>query len=200
MTVSWLALSDVKTFLRIPDTFTGDDAELQSVIDGAAAAIEDIKGSVAEKTVTDEPHTVARKGYVFTNEHPVAQIGTVDQLPGNGTRETIPQRDDLNGVDGWELISEGGVLTVPAPIGSRVLVTYQAGKVTVPANYVLAGKEFVAHLWRTSQMNAEGGRASDGGEDTEWIRGSSGSSYALPFKVRELLGIFGTVVKPVMTA
>lgn len=202
---SWVTLDDVKAFLRFPADYTGDDAELASALAGALAAIEDIKGHVQLLDIEDEVQPVEYGGVIFTDEKPVASVESVMIIPSSGDPITIPEADPANHVPGWKLVSHGGVIKLPlyglnrARVGQDALITYAAGLDPVPANYIMAGKELTAHLWRTSQMNDSGGRANLDAEDTEWIRGSAGSgSYALPFKVRELLGIYGGTVKPVM--
>lgn len=195
MSNSWLTLADAKAFCRL--TGTDDDTQFGEVLDAACAAIEDIKGSIGTFTVTDEATIVENRGVLFTGAHPVASITTVTYLPGDGSTVVIPPADPVNGLAGWELRSLGGVIVIPtsgangAPVGGNVRLTYQAGRTNIPPNYALAAKWLTQHFWRNSQLNAGAGRPGLGSGDTEWIRGASGESYALPFKVRELLGIYG---------
>lgn len=189
---SWITLADAKPFLRFDPADTSDDATLQGVIDGACSLIEDVKGVVGEETVTAEDYDVEQGGRVFLKSTPVASVQSVDVLNGDGTTISVPPDDPLNGVAGWVIVTKGGVLGVPYVAGTKVRVSYTAGRNPVPSNYVEGALEMTAHLWRSSQMNATAGRSGYGMDDTEAIRGST---YAFPFKVRELLGIWGKVVK-----
>lgn len=203
MTTSWVQLADMRDYLRFQGTDTSDDDQLADKIDSACAVIETIKGHIAPTPITGETETVNRLGLVLLNEGPVISVEAVSLLTSTGP-VVIPKADPSLGATGagWTLSSKGGVLTVPrwgstvAPLGSTVQISYTVGRDPIPANYVDAAKELAAHLYRTSQLNEGGGRMDVGEPDTEWMRGSAGSSnYALPFKVRELLGLFGSVVK-----
>jgi hypothetical protein len=66
-------------------------------------------------------------------------------------------------------------------------ISYIAGRQLIPDNYILAAKELTGHLWRSSQHNASTstGRPALGSDQT--VTGQT--SYALPYAVRQLLGL-----------
>jgi hypothetical protein len=199
---SWIPIGDVKTELRF-GAGTQDDAELQRKIDAAAAVIEGIKGHVGSLPVAGELTTVQRLGLVFVTERPVVNVTTVKLLAGDGTSTVLAKRDPAGGVmTGWELRSLGGVVSVPLCANgyptinedSTLSVDYTAGRDPVPANYVEAAIKLSAHLWRKSHDDSQG-RMGDGGDDEEWPNRGTIGAYALPFEVRELLGLYGSAVK-----
>jgi hypothetical protein len=202
MTTAWASLSDVRTELRFgPET--SDDAELQRKIDAAAAVIEGIKGRIGSEPVAGELATVQRLGLVFIKERPIIDVASVTLINGDGTQTVLTRRDPATGVmTGWEVRSLGGVLTVPlcAPgyptinQDSTLSIDYTTGRDPVPENYVEAAIKLSAHLWRKSHDDSQG-RVGDGGDDEEWPNRGTIGAYALPFEVRELLGIYGNAVK-----
>lgn len=190
----------MRDFLRF-GTDTSDDDQLSELLVTACECIEDLKGRIAAAPITGELGVVQRLGIVLLDEKPVASVQSVALVRGDGTSVTIPAADPVAGVAGWTLASAGGVLTVPAcgdanvHLGSTVVVDYTVGVDPIPSRYVSAVKWLTQHLWDSSQVNTSGGRMDLGEEDTEYVRGMSGASYALPFKVREILGIYGSVAK-----
>lgn len=185
--MSWITLDDARAHLNKLSTV--DDPELQKFIDAACAAIELVKNHV---DVVDETVVVDadRNGVALLPETPVATITTVARLMGGGVTAPVVAADPVAGVDGWTLTGDG-ILTLPAAWW-RVQVVYTAGRDPVPANFTLAALELVAHLWRGSQLNSGGGRPQQGQTDQEFV---PGIANALPNRVRELLGLFGKVVR-----
>src|SRR5690606_36691478 len=100
------------------------------------------------------------------------------------TGDAVPEADPLAGTDGWTLDAGAGLLTLSRDYG-RVRATVRVGRVPLPGNVRMAGMELIAHLWRTSQHNTSGGRPSLGVDETV----VPGVSYALPYNVRQLLGL-----------
>lgn len=199
----WIDLDDAKAHLN--KTSSADDGELGGFIEAACAMIEDIKGHVdplpVVETLASTPilrshsrygHILAWDHVVLLTETPVASVTSVAFLAGDGTSSTIAEQDLASGVSyGWRL--NGTVVTVPftTPRYGAFEITYTAGVDPVPANYRMAALELVAHLWRTTQLNASAGRPQGGDPDPEFIRGQT---FAMPFRVRELLGIYGNTV------
>lgn len=201
---TWITLTDAKRYLRFDPTETGDDISLQLTVSAAAAMIEDIKGHVQKGAVTAELHEVEYPGAVFLDERPVASVQAVNLYRGDGSTVAIAANNPATPALGYRLVGDAksGVLQLPpfgpnrCTVGDTVSVDYTFGLDTIPANYIEAALELIAHLWKTSQENTSGGRPGLGQPDLEWERGGAGSgNYALPFRVRELLGIFGAVVK-----
>lgn len=186
-------------------TDTSRDAELQRSIDSACASIERIKGHVGAESFTGEPHVVGRAGLVILDESPVKSVESVARVNAGAAPTVIPKADPLTGVlDGWTLESAGGVLAIPLDnglgysYGAQVVVDYTAGLATVPADWTQAAIELAAFLFESSQNdNVVGEHVGAGASDEVWpARGSGGiGAYAMPFRVRELLGLYGKVVK-----
>lgn len=89
-------------------------------------------------------------------------------------------------VDGWELESIEGILrhSLRWPRGG-VTFAYVAGRDPIPPNYKMAALDLAAHLWKGSQQNSGGGRPPVGQEGTV----IPGTSWALPYSVRQTLGL-----------
>lgn len=201
MTTAWVDLEDMRDFLRFQEGDTSDNDQLAELVSTACECIEDLKGRIGTAPVEGESVRVERLGIVLLEQRPVLSVEAVSLVRFGDAPVAIPQSDPAAGVRGWRLASGGGVLTVPmwgsadVRLGSTLSVDYTVGVDPIPSRYVTAAKYLVQHLWDSSQQNTGGGRMDLGSEDTEYVRGMSGASYALPFKVRELLGIFGSVAK-----
>lgn len=184
----WIQAPDARAHLNKLSTV--DDPELQGFIDAACGAIELVKGHV---DVVDETVVVHadRRGVVLLPETPVVAVTSVTRIFGGGVTAPVVEADPVADVDGWTLTSSGGVLTLPSPWWV-VQVVYTAGLNPVPSNIRLAALELVAHLWRASQLNSGGGRPQQGETDQLFI---PGIANALPIRVRELLGLYGRVVR-----
>lgn len=180
--VAFVSLADVKAHMNKTDA--GDDDELAGFIIAACQMINDRIGQVAPIGVSDEFTLHRPAGRIIPLTRPVLSVTSV-QIAGNPVT-TIPPEDPDNNVEGWRL-EVGGVLrhTRYFPRGT-VTVAYRAGMTPVPGNVRLAALELASHLWRSSQLNAQGGRPGLSGQDDLTMRGWS---YALPFRVRELLGL-----------
>jgi hypothetical protein len=139
-------------------------------------------GEVAPVTAVVDVST--RRRDVLVLEHrPVISITSVQVLPGLAA---VAAGDEGTGVDGWVLSAkDAAILRHTSRFPARVRVTYQAGRDPVPANVGLAAKELTAHLWRGPKLNAGGGRPSLSGDSATMV----GSTFALPIRVRELLGL-----------
>jgi hypothetical protein len=75
--------------------------------------------------------------------------------------------------------------TAGLALTGRVMVTYVAGLTEVPANYGLASRIIVQHLWQTQRGSA--GSPGVGGLETPGA-GSYSYGYAIPNRAIELLG------------
>lgn len=200
----WIDLPDIKAHLNKTDTT--DDTELQGFIDAACAAIEDIKGHVDVDTFTCDGHTRSlvqfrrywaywgnRFRYVIElPETPVLDISSVSWLTGDGTLTPISADDDTTDPDeylGWRLSD----CLLYLPYHGEYRISYTAGRNPVPGNFRLAALELAAHLWKGSQLNAQaGGRPGIySGDQTGTM---PGVASAMPFRVRELLGLYGEIV------
>lgn len=178
----FITVDELKTHMDKADKAdSADNAEMAGFVSAACEMIRGRVGEVSEVTAVVEhcPH-----GDVLVLDHrPVIEITTVQQLPG---LTAIPEADEGTGTAGWVLESPEGVLRHTSCWSGRVRVTYQAGRDPVPGNVRLAALELAAHLWRSSQQNSGGTRPAFGDSETPIM---VGSAYALPIRVRELLGL-----------
>lgn len=171
---SFISLADVKNHLKKTDT--ADDEKLRGFRDAACQMIKDRMGHVTPAALTMDGG-----GRTVILERPAISVTSVVQLPGG---DSVPAADPVAGTDGWTLDAGAGLLTLSRSYG-RVRVTYRAGRSPLPGNFRLAALELTGHLWRTSQHNTSGGRPSLGVDETV----VPGVSYALPYNVRQLLGL-----------
>lgn len=181
---AFISLAEAKTFLHKDPTKTGDDEALMEFISAACTAIEDRVGPITPRTETylSENHRIGTTCIILPRA-PVISVVSVTALG-----EEIPEYDPDTGTSGWRLDAGSGLIKFVGsswPYGS-VSVVYRVGRVPIPANYQLAGKELTGHLWRSSQLNTSGGRPSLTGDDQIVVQGQA---FALPNRVRELLGL-----------
>lgn len=178
----FITVDELKTHMN--KAGAADDAELPGFISAACQMVVDRIGVVSptDATQTVWGHRVHRREFVL-DLHPVIDVTAVTV---DGT--VVPQADPVAGTDGWVLDAGPGVLahTQRWP-GGRIEVTYQAGRTPLPGNIRLAALELAAHLWQQSQLNtASTARPSTFGSDELALRGVG---FALPYRVRELLGL-----------
>lgn len=174
----FISANELRTHLR--KTTSADDGQLMRFASAACQMIVERVGQVSPVAAISDGCV---RGGVFVLEHrPVVSVTSVVQLPGG---EAMSAGDPIAGTAGWVLTSPEGVLSVPGWSG-RVRVTYVAGRDPVPATFTMAALELAAHLWRSSQLNQSGGRPALGDGDQTLV---PGTGYALPHRVRELLGL-----------
>ena len=175
----FITVAELKTHLN--KTVSTDDAELAGFISAACQMIRDRIGQVSPVAAVDLSD--GRRRSIVLTEHPVASVTTVEVAGG----EVILPADPDTGTDGWELDGGAGFLrnTGSWPPGA-IRVTYTAGRDPLPGNIRLAALELGGHLWKQSQLNSGGGRPQITGDDQVIM---PGLAYALPLRVRELLGL-----------
>lgn len=171
---AFISLADARSHLK--KTATGDDEKLRGFITAACHMIEDRIGHVAPVTASFDGC-----GRTIVLERPVIAVLSVVQMPGG---DVVSEADPLTGVHGWTLDAGAGVLTLSRSYG-RLRALVRLGRNPIPGHVRLAGLELIAHLWRTSQHNTSGGRPSLGVDETV----VPGVTYALPYNVRQLLGL-----------
>jgi hypothetical protein len=183
----WITVAELKTHAN--KTSAADDVELAGFVAAACTVITDRIGQVSPVAATaDLPLSRHRRrlyghGVAVLPDCPVVEVSAVVTLPGG---EVVPAADALNNAHGWTL-GPGGVLTVTGAMARRVRVTYTAGRDPLPGNIRLAALELAGHLWKASQLNNSSQRlpAGFGGDQVTM----PGAAYALPIRVRELLGL-----------
>lgn len=181
-TMAFVSLADVKAHMNKTDT--ADDDELAGFITAACQMIVERIGQVTPVAVIDEIDLHRPAGAIIPLTQPVLSVTSVT-IAGNPPI-TIPEADPDNGVQGWRL-DAGGVLRHTRYFSrGTIRITYRAGRTPIPGNVRLAALELASHLWRSSQLNSSGNRPALSGQDDLTMRGWT---YALPFRVRELLGL-----------
>ena len=176
----FITVAELKTHLN--KTAATDDAELAGFVAAGCQMIRDRIGQVSPVDAVDLTDGRRHRSIVLT-EHPVVSVTAVEVAGG----EVVPPADPDAGIDGWELDGAAGFLrhTGLWPSGT-IRVTYIAGRDPLPGNVRLAGLELAGHLWKQSQLNNSTARPSSFGDDVTVM---PGVAYALPIRVRELLGL-----------
>lgn len=180
----FITADDLKAHLR--KSGTDDDAKLTGFVSAACTAIVERIGQVASVDAVDEAdnrHRHRRRSIVL-QARPVVSVDTVEVAGG----DEIPPADPDNHVDGWVLDRGAGVVRHTRVFPRGVIrVAYEAGRDPVPGNIRLAALELGGHLWKQSQLaNNSTARPPSFGDDTLVL---PGLAYALPLRVRELLGL-----------
>lgn len=178
--VPWISFVDFKDHLKRSGISANDDEKLRGILASGCQMITDRMGEISPITVVHEVDPRGRT--IVLPKRPVISITSVQRLPGLAV---VPQADRATGVVGWSLESVEGVLVHTGSWFGPTRVIYRAGRNPIPANFRLAGLELGAHLWRTSQLNSGGGRPPVSTDEVI----VPGSSWALPYSVRQLLGL-----------
>jgi hypothetical protein len=179
--VAILSLSDARDHLNMEPGDTVDDEELRGFIEAATVAVENYTHeAIARRSVT-QVRDVAWGSQVALGVRPVLSVTSI--VSTDGTTTWDPDNLDLDNTSGVLSYRTGGLLW------GRVVVTFVAGYEVIPANYLLAAKIIVGHLWETQRMPTMGRSAPGfGGEETPWTAEGVRSGYALPNRAVELLG------------
>jgi hypothetical protein len=169
--MSVLDLASVRTHLNL--VATTYDAELQSVIDAAEAAIGQRVGPLAPTSTTAR----VRGGGSMLVLPVSPAVSLTSVTPADSTALTLA---DLYLDTGAGLVTYESGATFSA---RHYTVVYQAGRATCPADLKLAVKELVRHLWTTQR-----GPTARAGLAAEMTSNSvPGAAYAFPFRVEQLL-------------
>lgn len=172
---TFVSLADARDHLK-RNGASPEDEKLRRVIGASCRLIADRMGHVTPVTVTTDGC-----GRTVVLERPVISVLSVVKLPGG---EAIAEADPVADVDGWTLDAAAGLLTLSKAYGPA-RVTYRAGRSPLPGNFRLAALELIGHLWRTSQLNGAGGRPTLPVDEMV----VPGVTFALPYNVRQLLGL-----------
>jgi hypothetical protein len=156
-----VSLADAKNHLNI--TTTTHDEELRGFVDTVTDLIEHVSGSVIRRSVV-ETHSGAYKPALLLRQPPVMSIASVTE---NGT--TLAATD-------YSLDADAGLLyrMAGAYLPSRwragvknIVVTYLAGRASVPAPVREAALDLIRINWRPQQGGNfspfDGGRGDDAG-------------------------------------
>lgn len=173
----FISLAQLKSHMRKTDT--NSDELLRGFVSASCAVLTDRMGKISPTSLVED-RTVIRD-FINLESYPVISVSSVSVLPG---LSSVTAGNEGTGTQGWLLLDpDTGQMHVPHC--GRVRISYTAGLTVIPQNYILAALELALHLWRNSQQNAGGGRPPVGLDETV----VPGVSYALPFNVRQLLGL-----------
>jgi uncharacterized phiE125 gp8 family phage protein len=146
--MSAVTLDDVKTYLNI--STTTNDAELVRFLDAAIAAVEDVIGPLATRSVTEE---IDSHGHNIVLSHmPVLAVSSVSIEPWLGATA-------IDDTAAWRLNTTTGVLrrkivsgSMPFyGAGSIFTVTYTTGRADTPAPVFQAILMQTAEMWRSQR-------------------------------------------------
>lgn len=179
---SILSLADAKAALNMTSASTKDDSEVRDMVEAVTAVIERFRAeAVVRRTVVEQ--NVAGYGNRFVlGKKPVISFSQILDY------QLIPQ--DLTR---WTLDAQNGTLTnyrYRWYNGRDITVTYVAGYNEVPANYILAAKIILGHLWSTQRIQNIGQQITLGSraKPEELINTPQGVGYSIPMRALELLG------------
>jgi len=178
----FITADDLKAFLK--KSGTDDDAKLSGFASAACAAIVERIGQVSVVTAQDVVECRGHRRVIVLEERPAIEVISVTQDDGT----ELPAADPANGVTGWRLKPGSGLLYAVGcwPRG-LLTIMYTVGRDPVPGNFLLAAKELGGHLWKQSQLNTGSTTRPPSFGDDQVIM--PGLAYALPLRVRELLGL-----------
>lgn len=181
----FISLTEAKDHMRMRDS--DDDEKLRGFVSAACQMIVDRMGPVAPVAKVYVGRAFQRKLINLPwSYYPIMSVTGVWTLPDNV--EVAPGNVETN-TPGWVLAdsAQGFISYYEGCFFSSgdVRVELIAGRNPVPANYRLAAQELTAHLWRMSQLNSGGGRPPIASDDAL----VPGTTYALPYTVRQLLGL-----------
>lgn len=175
-----LTVTEAKLQLNIDSKDTSLDAELTDYVNAAVAVVErHLNKVITPVTVVDERHRA--EGWLRLMKVPVIELVAVTAVDGS-------QSWDVAGLDVDAGVGLVRPVTTP-PITGLVEVDYRAGfENSVPANYDLASRIVLQHLWET-QRGRFGAPLVGGMEDSLGnLSGGVGRGYAIPNAALELLG------------
>lgn len=177
--MSVLELAGAKIHLNLSGDDEARDAELQTFIDAAEAAIVRRVGPLEPTEITERVRPCGRT-MLSLSHPPVLSLTTV-------------QASDAGTVNVANLeVTEGGIVRFSdgAGFGSRWYdVTYSAGRdpEAFPADLLLAVKELVRHLWST-QRGGDSSTRRPGSQSSATVSNAlPGSAYSFPTRVEQLL-------------
>jgi hypothetical protein len=166
-----LDLATVKAQLNIRDSDNSQDSALTVYINAATLVVERHTGETTSPAEFTE--TLQLPGPAYAAHHPVTAITSAVDRNGDT-------------VDAGSLSFDALTITGSGVFGP-VTVTYQAGYVTAPANYELAGMIIVQHLYQSKRGGMPTASPSLDG-DSAAIQPRTAFGFAIPRMALELLG------------
>lgn len=188
LTVGIVSLEATKRHLNKDPADTTDDEELREVIEATTEMIESIRGKVMIRRQFVEEVTFRPRAWGHALiKSPVQELISVEAVDGTTTWDLA----DLH-------VDENGAVRVLAGTAFHGVVrfTYVAGYEVLPANFVLAAKIIIAHLWETQRPSLTSERY---GTPRPFATQDAavtpiGTGFAVPNRALELLGVRGPLV------
>lgn len=200
-----VSLADVKAHLRYPTADVADDSALAGFISAASDVIDTETGICVPKQYEESYSGGDFKIWlahipVISVENVIEGWGFINQdlsmvqanSPNTGNLFAFSVDEPETGEISRRT---GGNINIPFNPGvSNILITYTAGRTTIPGAIRLAALELIAHWWQSSQQRAGGGtgvRAYDA-VDTDFTRttGVTGFNQGVPYRIIEILRPF----------
>ncbi|MGW6566444.1 hypothetical protein [Streptomyces sp. NPDC054975] len=172
-----LTLAQAKATLALPASSTQYDDDLNAYNAALTEVIEGFVGPIDPRAVTELAD--ARGQTLILLRTPALSLTTFTPVGTGGSSVAVA---DLH-LDG----SSGAVSRLDGSDwhGGPWTVTYQAGRLTVPATFGVAARLLLQHWWRTRYGAARGNAGS--GEDFDVNEPVPGFGYAIPNRVLQLL-------------
>lgn len=166
----FIDVAQLKTHMK--KTGTADDTELETFVGAACQMIRELVGEESPVTATDVRRLRGHRRIV-TEHRPVISL------------DSAVDADGTDVLDQFTLVNHEGV--IEGDFCGEVTFGYTCGRNPIPDNHTLAALELGAHLWRASQNGGAVGapQFNDASDGVQLI----GSAFALPIRVRELLGL-----------
>lgn len=166
-----LSLADAKAHLN--DTGTSNDDEIREYLEAATEIVESYVGPIARRT-----HTARVCGYRREIPLPHTQVLAVTAITDVRTGTAPITLSDLaiDAVPGVISFKNGMAFQY-----GEMDITYTVGRTSVKANWTLAAKIIVKHMWETQL----GSLPSIQGDSPGYV--VTGSGYLVPFRAMSLL-------------
>lgn len=171
---SIVSLAEARDQLNMGPTETAADDELRGFIGAATRAVErELGRTVVRRTYTDRFTISGAVEQLLLRHVPVLSLTSVASADGATTWSTGSLRLDTD--TGYVTVVSGPSFT------GTVDFVYQAGLAVIPADYRLAGKIILQHLWETQRGTM---RVQLGGDGESYM---PSRGYAIPRRAQELL-------------
>ena len=173
-----ISLAEARAQLRFTGTDRDDD--LRQFIAAAGTAVEDHTGRTLVRRTITETHPRVR-GRILLNRTPAVAVTSLATIDGASTWD----------VDGLVLLPDIGRVTAAsgAVLSGDLTITYLAGMPSIPANYLLATRIIVEHLWQTMRPFSGPANLPPGAlGDSLDARAGGLVGFAIPNRALELLG------------
>lgn len=183
---SIFSLADAKKHLNM--TSTVDDEEVRQMVEAVTSVIESYRNEAIPRQTVVEQHVMGYGNQLALSKCPVVSITSI-----------LDYQDRPQDITKWHLDGTCGILTnyqFRWFNGRDMTVTYEAGYTEIPANYILAAKIILAHLWTTQRIQNIGQQVTLGtrARPEEAIITPAGLGFAIPMRAVELLGSRASVI------